>query len=209
MISHHDIFARSLYLLRWQRLATGILTILLFLVAIGAIIYGLTTAVKAVTDIIVATIAGVTSLLSAVFAYIFQRTKDLEMAQIQHELDLNLAKDHHQKETNLSIRKTKQENYARILEKLAPYIRNPSKNSDDFTTAYLHTWVMGSPAVVQAVGDFLKSRDFKSLDKLLLAMRKDLRHLDAEDYYEYALDNVSSKGLFPPPPSVEPEQGLK
>lgn len=179
-----------------QRLLTGILAAILLLTAIGAAAYGLIVLVDAGKEILVAVIAAAASLLSAVFAYVFQRNKELELAAVQKDRELELAAVHQEKELAVIQRKTMQDNYARVLDRLAPYIRNPSHNGDDFTTAHLFTWVVGSPEVVALTSRFMRERTPDSLDALLLAMRKDLA-LETRPLRE-----VSTQELFPIPAPV-------
>ena len=169
-----------------ERLAAGLIAGIFLVVAVAAAGYGLIVLVSAAKEILVAVIAASASLLSAVFAYAFQRAKDIELAAIQRRRELEGAE-----------RKVKQENYARILESLAPYIRNPERTGDNFTTAYLYTWITGSVAVVEAVNAFLKNQNSKTLDALLRTMRDDLT---LEKWgSDQALKAISSEGLFPVP----------
>lgn len=190
-----------------HRSSSGWLALFLLTVAVAATLYGLIVLGSAAKEILVAVIAASASLLSAVFAYAFQRARDmekaarqrereLESAAIQRERELELAAIRHRRELDLAAKKIKQDNYTRILEKLAPYIRNPTAAGDEFTTAYLHAWVVGSIDVLREVDEFLKKRDWKSLDRLLGAMREDLALELGE-----SLEGLSSIDLFPTPPS--------
>lgn len=181
---------------RGDRVATGLLTAVLLAVAISAAVYGLLVLATAAKEIIVAVITAAASLLSAVFAYAFQRAKDREMAAIQKHREMELA-----------ARRTKQENYSRILDRLAPYIRDPERAGDEFSTAYLQTWVAGSVAVLQGVQQFLERRDYQSLDMLLHAMRDDLSL--EERGSDRALREITSKDLFPVPAPTPSSQGLR
>lgn len=183
---------QAIYVTRRDRVAAGMLAALLLAVAIAAAGYGLIVLAAAAKEILVSVVAAAASLLSAVFAYAFQRTKDLELAAVQRRRELEVAE-----------RKTKQENYARILERLAPYVRNAGQAGDGFTTAYLHTWVTGSREVVAKTAKFLEDRNYQALDALLCAMRDDLR-VDWSSS-DYALRDITSKGLFPVP---KPPSGL-
>lgn len=179
-------------LARKNRFVTGLLSVCLLGIAVATAAYGLIVLGSAAKEILVSVITASMTLFSAVFAYAFQRAKDIELAFIQKQRELEIA-----------TRKTKQENYARILERLSPYIRNPTKAGDDFTTAQLHTWVTGSIDVLLAVDAFRQKRDWVTLDQLLAEMRRDLSLGDNRD-----LRNVSSKGMFPVPTPQPPEGGL-
>lgn len=186
----------AIYVSRADRAATGLLAAVLLAVAIGATAYGLLVLAAAAKEIIVAVIAGAASLLSAVFAYAFQRAKDREMAAMQRHREIELA-----------TRKAKQENYSRILERLAPYIRDPERSGDEFSTAYLQAWVAGSVAVLRSTQRFLDRRDYQSLDSLLRAMRDDLT--DEEGESALALSELTSEALFPAPAPTPSPQGLR
>jgi hypothetical protein len=178
------LYNRSSVLLL-QRTLTGILAASLLLTAVGAAAYGLIVLTNVAKEILVAVIAAAASLLSAVFAYVFQRNKELELASVQRDRELEIIQ-----------RKTMQENYTRVLEKLAPYVRNPNQGGDDFTTAHLFTWVVGSPKVVGLTSLFIHERTPENLDALLLAMRSDLA------LESWRLDEATTSGLFPVPPSL-------
>jgi hypothetical protein len=184
---HESIYPSRLA--RTNRLATALLALCLLGIAVATAAYGLIVLGSAAKEILVSVITASTALLSAVFAYAFQRAKDIELASIQKQRELEIA-----------AKKTKQDNYARILERLAPYIRDPMKAGDDFTTAQLHAWVTGSADVLLAVEAFRQKRNWMTLDHLLAAMRRDLSLGDHRD-----LNNLSSQGMFPapaPPPGV-------
>lgn len=186
----------AIYVSRGDRVATGLLAAVFLAVAIGATAYGLLVLAAAAKEIIVAVLAAATSLLSAVFGYAFQRAKDREMATMQRHREIELA-----------TRKAKQENYSRILERLAPYIRDPDRSGDEFSTAYLQAWIAGSVAVLQGTQQFLDQRDYRSLDALLRAMRDDLT--DEEWGSSRALQDLTSETLFPAPAPTPSPQGLR
>jgi hypothetical protein len=179
---------------RTNHLASGLMAGLLLTVAIVAVWYGLVVLGGIAKEILVSVVAAAASLLSAVFTYGFQRAKDVELAAIQKRREMELAE-----------RKVKQENYARILQNLAPYIRDPNGAADDFTTAYLHTWVTGSDNVVLRVYEFLDKRSDVTLDGLLYAMRADLR---LELAPSNLLEGLSSRALFVAPPPPPAKKGL-
>ena len=141
-------------------------------------------------------VAACASLLAAIFTYVFQRAKDVELDTIQKRKELELAE-----------RRTKQENYTRVLERLAPYIREPTEKAADFTTAYLHTWVVGSHTVLKCIYDFLNEPNDKVLDALLRAMRADLT-LESEDQFR-SLTGLTSEKLFLPIPPSPGKPGMK
>src|SRR5438552_980664 len=172
-----------------QRLLSGAIAVVFLLIVVGAAGYGLIVLVGAAKEILVVVIVVSASLLSAIFGYVFQRNKELEMAAVQRNKELELAQ-----------RKVMQDNYSRILERLAPYIRNPKQSSDDFSTAHLFTWVTGSAEVVRLSSTFMKAKDPESLDELLRAMRKDLMFYDSG-----SLQGVTTRELFPVP---EPQGGF-
>jgi hypothetical protein len=191
-----------------QRIAAAILTLVLLSIAIGAAAYGFIVFATLAKEILVSVIAGVASLLAVVFTYVFQRARELELASIVREKDLELAQVARAKELEMAERKLKQENYARILERLAPFVRQPDKAGDDFTTAYLYTWICGSADVVVLTNTFLKERNFTSLDNLLKAMRREFR-LDNIKIHNVSLpgftneipSSITSENLFPRPPA--------
>jgi hypothetical protein len=88
-------------------------------------------------------------------------------------------------------------------------VRNPTKANDEFMTAYLHSWVVGSVTVVEGIYKFIKSKDADSFDKVLQAMRKDLT-LSNEDLpvSEGDLKKLTISGLFPAPQLPLPEGGM-
>lgn len=78
------------------------------------------------------------------------------------------------REQRIEIQRQRQNNYASLLEKLASFVRNPDKETDNFTKVHLYSWVVGSAEVVESTTEFMKKPSRDSLTKLLRAMRKDV-----------------------------------
>jgi len=117
-----------------------------------AVFYGLSVTLDAVSKIVVAVITGAFGIATAV---------------VTHALTV-------QRERDAEQLRRKQERYAQILERLSPYIRNRGDPTDGFATAVLHAYVVGAPAVAAGIRDFMSSRDGKTLDRVIAAMRTDL-----------------------------------
>jgi len=160
---------------------TGLFAGFFLFIAFGTAWYGLFFLVDAAKEIIVASITGAASLLTIIFGYMFQRERELELAAFQRWKELESAE--HQ---------VKEKNYSRIIERLAKYIRNSTENLDEFTTAHLYLCVIGSSEVVTASSNFIETKNFKDLDDLLKAMRKDLSMENSGD-----ATNLTTKNLFP------------
>lgn len=190
-MSDTDIFRKSRPS-KVDRISAAILAGVFLLVAVGAAAYGLLVIAEAAADVIVAVITASATLFAAVFGYVFQRLKELELAAVQRRQELELQE-----------RNTKQENYKRVLEELAPFLRNPREEADAFTTAHLLTWVVGSPKVVMLTGELMTARNSGTLDNLLFAMRQDLEPDQRKGFTRP--EEMTTKGLFPVP---EPKGGL-
>ena len=71
-------------------------------------------------------------------------------------------------------RRAKQENYRRVVKRLANYVRSQRNDKDLFECAHLETWVYGSTQVVELAQDFMAEGGNDRIKELLLAMRKDI-----------------------------------
>ncbi|HEX3092713.1 MAG TPA: hypothetical protein VHW72_08840 [Candidatus Angelobacter sp.] len=98
------------------------------------------------------------------------------------------------REQEQEMLKRMQQNYAELVAKIAPFVRNPDDDRDAFAGAHLFSWVVASPQTVEKCRAFLDSQNDKpkALKNLLLQMRRDLG-LDREE-----LENLTLDGLFPP-----------
>jgi len=95
-------------------------------------------------------------------------------------------------------RRAKQENYRKVVERLAKYVGSQRDDHDFFESAHLETWVYGSSQVVELAQDFMDKCGNDRIKKLLLAMRKDIG-LDLE-----GLENLEVI-FFPIPQKTTPE----
>ncbi len=163
-----------------NRIVSSIIPAVFLFIAIYAAYYGLVVLIGATKEILVAVIAGSASLLSVFFTFITQRSKELELAEIHRNKELELARI-----------KTTQENYSGILRELAPFIRDSNAKNDEFSTALLHAWVVGSPEVVRYTDVFMKEKTYVALDNLLNAMRNDVGLVKPVN------DGTSTRELFP------------
>jgi hypothetical protein len=117
-----------------------------------AVYYGLRVAVDAASKIFVAVITGIFGILAAYVTHVFSVQRERGAEQLRR----------------------KQERYSEILKALAPYLRSRGDDSDAFATAVLHAYVVGSPAVAEAIRNFMAARNVKSLDGVVSSMRSDL-----------------------------------
>lgn len=188
-------YMRNVYHADGSRLERGIVgqvAAFFFFVSVIAAAYGVVVLLGTAKEILVAVIAAAATLLSAIFGYLFQRTKELELAWL-----------HRKQELEFQQRRVTQENYGRIIQGLASFIRNPKQSADDFATAHLFTWVTGSPEVVLLTLEFIEQPNPSILDRLLLEMRRDLSLETDRNLLE-----LSTAPLFqvPEPPGGFPPQ---
>lgn len=188
--------------LKRMRTAYGVGALLCIVVASGLLIYVIHTlspVFKEVVAAVAAIITGLLSIVSAALGFVFTRMKELEMAGLQRMRELEKIEWQKNVELQAADRATKQKNYERIIEALAPHIRKQAEGADKFSIAYLHTWVIGSTEVLAAMQKFLDAPASSTLDTVLLAMRRDLT-LDTEDS-QFDLNSgqgghFTSRGLF-------------
>ncbi len=153
---------------------TAIACIVLAIFVLIFIAKMLSTPLKDVIAAIGAFITGLLSLVSAALGYVLTRMKEVEMAGMQRMRELEIMELQKNAEMAAAYRATKQKNYERIIETLAPHVRKHEQASDNFSTAYLHTWVIGSTEVLTAMQKFLDTPSSLTLDEVLMAMRQDL-----------------------------------
>ena len=130
----------------------GALWAIVLIITIGAAIYGLRETAEAVSKIVVAIIGATAILLGAIVTHALTSLR----------------------EQRIEIQRQRQENYGKLLEKLATFVRDPKKEADEFTKVHLYSWVVGSAEVVESTTEFMKKRSKDNLRKLLLAMRNDV-----------------------------------
>lgn len=153
-----------------------LLWIVFALIAVAATFYGLVILTDAVVKMAVAVIAAAAGIMTAILTHTLQQMREQDMERLRK----------------------KQENYALIIGKLGAYLRNPEENGDDFTSAHLLSWVVGSPEVVKLTLQFMGAKNVDTLNKLLMQMRSDLKmQIDS-------LVDTTTKDLFPelPPPKT-------
>ena len=185
--------------MKFERVAFILLWGIFFLIAAGAVIYGLLVATDAIVKLAAAVVTAAVGIVVALLNHSLNRHKEQEMEQ----------------------RRRKEENYRAILSLLADYIRSPTENRDKLASANLLSWVVGSPDVVKKTMAFLSAGSPETdtggrgsaagpppvpmaavskadlLKHILLAMRSDLG-LPASDLGESSLTV-----LFP---RVQPKQ---
>jgi len=130
----------------------GALWAVVIAVALGAVIYGIRSEFDAISKIMVAVIGATAVLLGAILTHV-------------------LAVDREQQQT---LQRRKQENYAALVAKLTPFVRDPGRQLDDLTNVYLDSWVVGSPEVIERTASFMSKRTPSNLVALLGAMRRDI-----------------------------------
>jgi hypothetical protein len=160
-----------------KRETLGIAALWLVIIAVVGLAswYGIHETVNAVLKIAVAIIGAAAILLGAILTHALTTLREQHLEQRRHM----------------------QENYKNLVERIAPYVRDP-KNSDDFETIHLHSWVVGSPRVVSCTQTFMAERSPDALRQLLAAMRSDLGLREAPK-------GVSLENILKQP---EPKSGL-
>ena len=128
----------------------------LWLVAVAimaaAVIYGLVNTLDAVAKIAVGIIGAAAMLLSAVVAHALTALR----------------------EQRLELQRQKQINYAALVDRLVPYVRHATAETDELTKIHLYSWVVGSPEVVRRTNTFMVERSKINLRALLNEMRQDV-----------------------------------
>jgi hypothetical protein len=218
---------------RSEGLAATMIFAVVLLFAIGATIYALTVATDAIIKITVAALPAVIAICGTILKHSLDRARESESADRKHYRDIALADRRHRRDIELADRKharelelseirreeaieneqrqKKREVYAGILNRLSDYVRFPQKNRDEFATAFLHTWLIGSDPVVVAVQRFFDERTVNSLDSIVKAMRSETG-LPKEIYTVLPSGNtllITSQGLYPPKESEQPPDHLR
>lgn len=192
-----------------MRTAYGVGSAICIVIAGAILIYAAQILGHALKEAITAVFAGLFSIFSAVLGFIFTRLKEVEASGNQRMRELEkleqqslreLEKLERQKylELQAAERTKKQQNYERVIETLAPYIRKEPTADDKFATAYVHTWVVGSSAVLIAVQKFLNTPSYQTLDAVLMAMREDMELGDPASHFSTDPVEFTSRGLFAP-----------
>jgi len=146
---------------------------IVFLIALGGVVYTIVIAVKGLLDLTVAIVGAAATLGGAIVTHSLTLHRDQLDAQ----------------------RRLKQENYLQLLNQIDDVIRYPRRPSDNFSKIHLASWISGSEKVVLATQELLDASDpearLRFLNQLVLAMRKDI-----------GLDKLSSElkleGIFLP-----------
>jgi hypothetical protein len=138
--------------MRREDLAIAVLWSVILVILIFAVVVGLRETIDATSKIIVAVIGAAVTLGAAILTHAFTVLR----------------------EQRLELQRQKQLNYAALVDKLAPFVRGPKEQIDEFTKAHLFSWVVGSSEVVERTTEFMALRSAPALKALLLAMRRDL-----------------------------------
>jgi hypothetical protein len=164
-----------------DKLGIALLWMVFTLVAVAAAYYGFVVLTDAVAKMALAVIAAAAGIMTAIVTHTLQQMREREMERLRK----------------------RQENYVQIVERLGAYLRDPEQKGDDFMSAHLLTWVLGSPEVVNLTLEFMAKQDDLTLNRLLIQMRSDL-NMPAT-----GLSSLSTQGLLAAPPAQKPRGGLK
>ena len=149
-------------------LPLAILWVAILLTTVYFIVEGLKVAAEPTSKIIAAVLTGLFALIGGYITHLLATERERGAEQLRR----------------------KQERYAKILDGLIPYIRDPDAKAVKFANPVLHAYVASDKRVASAIHSFLNARTSANLDAIINSMRKDLR-------MEALESSTSTEGLVP------------
>jgi hypothetical protein len=147
-----------------------------------AVIYGITTVVQQVTDVMVEVIAAAATIIGAIVTHALTAIREQNLQQQRYAAQQKLEEERYKKQQKLEQQRQKQSNYAQLIRLIGPYVRYPERIRDELDTAHLLSWVYGSPDVVMKTVAFKRDITDRKVLELLRAIRDDVgvQKLDIE-----------------------------